>query len=142
MNRTNYFVFGFLAGVLLAGGIRLVQDPAKREGIEPALPSDRAVIQVQVEGAVAAPGVYVMDEDSRLMDALAAAGGLLPEADWSGLNLAANLYDTQKIEIPYLSDTQLDDGAVAEIPPPDAGFAAGSQIQSPITETQAPSTAT
>ena len=63
---------------------------------------------------MANPGVYLMDKDSRLMDALAAAGGLLPEADWSGLNLAATLYDTQKIEIPYRSDGN---GAVASPPP-------------------------
>jgi murein DD-endopeptidase MepM/ murein hydrolase activator NlpD len=128
MSRKNFFLFGFLAGILLAGALRLVSSQTEGPEIEPARQSNPPPIQVQVEGAVAAPGLYLMDKDSRLMDALAAAGGLLPEADWSGLNLAATLYDTQKIEIPYLST---DDGTVAERPPPEVDVAAGSRVQSP-----------
>lgn len=135
MKRMNHFIFGLLAVVLLAGGIWLARDSAKSQEVEPPRQSSRTVIQVQVEGAVAAPGVYLMDKDSRLMDALSAAGGLLPGADWSGLNLAATLYDTQKIEIPYLST---DGGAAAEIPAPEVGFLADSL---PIAETQVTPTA-
>lgn len=140
MNRKNFLVFGLLAGILLAGTLWLVQSQAKGPESEPAQRSNPPKIQVQVEGAVTAPGIYLMDKDSRLMDALAAAGGLLPGADWSGLNLAANLYDTQTIEVPYLQD-QTDSGAMASTPPPDVSLAAGSRVQSPITGSQTPSPA-
>lgn len=132
MNRKNFLVFGLLAGILLAGTLWLVQSQAKGPESEPAQRSNPPKIQVQVEGAVANPGIYLMDKDSRLMDALAAAGGLLPGADWSGLNLAATLYDTPKIEIPYRSDGN---GAIAS-PPPEVNFAAGSRVQSPIAGSQ------
>lgn len=138
MKRTKHLLFGFLAGLLLAGGIWLVQSQAGGPGSEPARQSNPPAIQVQVEGAVANPGVYLIDKDSRLMDALAAAGGLLPEADWSGLNLAASLYNTQKIEIPYLRG-KTDSGAMASTPPPAVSLAAGSRVQSPTAGTQTPS---
>lgn len=118
---------------------------ADGQEIEPARQSNPPAIQVQVEGAVANSGVYLMGIDSRLMDALAAAGGLLPGADWSGLNLAAPLYDTQKINIPYLSDNplrdQADSGAMVSTPPPDVSLAAGSRSQSPVAGAQTPSPA-
>lgn len=106
MKRTNDFYFGFLAAILLAGGIWFVWNQAKTEENEPSQLSNHPTLQVRVEGAVADPGVYTMDKDSRLMDALAAAGGLLPSADGSRLNLAAPLYNMQKIQIPYLNDNQ------------------------------------
>lgn len=135
MKRTNLLPFGLLAGFLLAGGIWLVLSQAEGPESEPARKSNPPVIQVRVEGAVANPGVYLMDKDSRIMDALAVAGGLLPGADWSGLNLAATLYDTQKIEIPYLQG-QTDSGAMASTPPPDVSLA-GKRVQSP-TRTPSP----
>lgn len=42
--------------------------------------SANRVIQVEVHGAVMNPGLYVLDEDSRVFQAIAAAGGLIPGA--------------------------------------------------------------
>jgi competence protein ComEA len=60
-------------------------------------------IKVDVSGAVKAPGVYSLDKDSRVFDAVTAAGGLTSEADQSWvaktINLAAKLLDGQKIYI-------------------------------------------
>lgn len=144
MKRINHFSFGFSAGVLLAGGIWLVWNQARMDGIEPHQPSRHPAICVQVTGAVANPGVYFMNEDSRLMDALAAAGGLLPEANWSGLNLAATLYDTQKIEILSLSGTPSHDQTTVstvislDMPTPEGSFEADRNVQSSSAVTYTP----
>ena len=66
-------------------------------------------IRIDVEGAVKNPGVYEQDFDSRIADALEAAGGLNASADrqWiaKNLNLAAKLVDGGKIFIPSLNQT-------------------------------------
>lgn len=60
---------------------------------------------VHVDGAVANPGVYVLHGDSvRVNDAIEQAGGLLPEAETAGLNLAARLEDGQKVHVPVVGE--------------------------------------
>lgn len=64
-------------------------------------PEPEVWITVHVDGAVAAPGVYTLKGDIvRVTDACEAAGGLLAEADTSGVNLAAPLADGVKVHIP------------------------------------------
>jgi competence protein ComEA len=58
------------------------------------------VITVHVAGAVRSPGVVEIAADSRVGDALAAAGGVLPEADLARVNLAAPLADGQQVLVP------------------------------------------
>lgn len=57
-------------------------------------------IIVDVGGAVKVPQVVELDADSRVADAVAAAGGLLETADTAGINQAAFLTDGEKIYIP------------------------------------------
>jgi competence protein ComEA len=65
---------------------------------------------VDVAGAVEKPGVYQLDEGARLVDALAAAGGLASTADriWISryINLAQKLSDGSKIYIPGEDEDQ------------------------------------
>ena len=56
-------------------------------------------IVVDVDGAVAHPGLYKLPPDSRVQAALAAAGGLSPQADAHRINRAANLHDGQKLYV-------------------------------------------
>ena len=56
-------------------------------------------ISVQVSGAVNAPGVYDLDPDARLEDAIVAAGGATEDADLAALNLARRLKDGEDIDI-------------------------------------------
>ena len=57
---------------------------------------------VHVDGAVASPGVYVLEgEDVRVNDLVLQAGGLAEDADTSGLNLAAPLSDGEKVHVPH-----------------------------------------
>jgi len=57
-------------------------------------------MRVSVAGAVATPGVVTLPPDARLIDAAEAAGGLSPDADVSGLNLAGQVGDGEHIVIP------------------------------------------
>ena len=57
-------------------------------------------IFVDVCGAVANPGVYELDEGSRIFQAVDAAGGYLPEAAQNYLNRARSLTDGQQIYVP------------------------------------------
>ena len=68
-------------------------------------PSPKAEIRVQVSGAVVSPGVYAMTEGKRVIDVIAAAGGVRPEADLSGLNLARRVQDEAHYHVPYLGET-------------------------------------
>lgn len=60
----------------------------------------KKVLLVHVAGEVANPGVYELKEGSRVIDALKAAGGGLGSADEDALNLAAKVFDGQKIHLP------------------------------------------
>ncbi|MHB1390319.1 MAG: helix-hairpin-helix domain-containing protein [Thermoleophilia bacterium] len=57
-------------------------------------------IKVHVAGAVAQPGLYEFTAGDRVADALQRAGGALPEADLTQINLAAKLADGQQVVVP------------------------------------------
>lgn len=63
------------------------------------LNSELRKIQVHVTGEVNKPGVYKLDEGSRIMDAVNAAGGFTAKADQNSLNLAKVLEDGEQILI-------------------------------------------
>jgi competence protein ComEA len=87
--------------------------------------STAADVVVHVAGAVAAPGVYHLPGASRVVDAVGAAGGLRPDADTDGVNLAAPVQDGTRIYVPIRGQ-----------PPPasvaDAGQPAASTTPAPI----------
>lgn len=57
-------------------------------------------IYVHVLGAVQRPGLYVLQAESRVVDALAAAGGSTEAADLAGVNLARPVEDGEQILVP------------------------------------------
>ena len=61
-------------------------------------------IVVHVTGAVKNPGIVKLKEDSRIEDAIDAAGGLTEDSDISDVNLAYQLEDGVKIRIPTVDD--------------------------------------
>lgn len=61
--------------------------------------SPTALLVVDVVGPVRNPGVVRLPPGSRVIDALAAAGGLKPGAGRGGLNLAAVLTDGQQVVV-------------------------------------------
>jgi len=56
-------------------------------------------ITVDVAGAVASPGVYSLAANSRVVDAITAAGQILKGADTSDLNLARIMKDGEQIYV-------------------------------------------
>lgn len=88
---------------------------------------------VHVDGAVTNPGVYVVEgEAPRINDAVMLAGGLLPEADTSSLNLAQPLLDGQKVHVPVVGEevaqSSVQDLPVQEVSVSAQGDADGSRI--------------
>ena len=75
---------------------------------EPTAPAQQvaADMRVQVSGAVMSPGVYAVTEGDRVMDAIAAAGGVRPNGDLSGINLARRVQDEAHYHVPFLGETQ------------------------------------
>ena len=76
-------------------------------------------IKVYVCGAVRSPGVYELDADARINDALDAAGGFAENADIDMVNLAEVISDGQKIYFPVEgeeipSDTGKDQNDLAD----------------------------
>ncbi len=53
-----------------------------------------------VTGAVVRPGVYSIDENSRIFNLVQSAGGLLPRADAEALNMAAPVQDGAHVHVP------------------------------------------
>ncbi len=56
-------------------------------------------IKIDIKGAVKNPGVYELDKNSRVSDAIYISGGLTSEADTSVINLSKNLFDEMVIII-------------------------------------------
>ncbi len=73
------------------------------------------VLLVHVLGAVAEPGLVELEPGARVVDAIAAAGGLTAEADASGVNLARPVTDGEQLLVPR----------PGEAPPPQTGAAGG-----------------
>ncbi len=71
-----------------------VRDP--RRGIDE--------IRVDVSGAVLEPGVFTVAPGDRVVDAVALAGGLAPDADRAAVNLARRLVDQDKVVVPRLGE--------------------------------------
>ncbi len=69
------------------------------------LPAPAApTVMVHVVGAVESPGVIELPENSRIVDALAKAGGATEDAVLTGINLARVLFDGEQIVVPALGD--------------------------------------
>lgn len=73
---------------------------AKGENAECEEESGSTSIYVHVCGQVAAPGVYELAKESRLYEAIEAAGGMTKEAAAEYLNQAQPLEDGQKVYVP------------------------------------------
>jgi competence protein ComEA len=61
-------------------------------------------IYVHILGAVVRPGLYLLADGDRAVDAVGAAGGFTATADQSGLNLARRLVDGEQISVPNIGD--------------------------------------
>jgi len=115
-----------LVSGLAAGGYLILRPPSRPVGdfqaVDEAAAGDQAArepheLTVYVAGAVNHPGVVLLEEGDRVIDAIEAVGGPLPEADLEALNLAQAVQDGQKIAVPVKGP-----GNVPAVP--DAGYGA------------------
>lgn len=84
-------------------------------------PEKPEVIVVDVAGAVGAPSLVTLQADSRVGDAIEAAGGFAADADAARVNRAAKLQDGQQVYVPRMGEAGGGgSGAVA----PDVGASA------------------
>lgn len=72
-------------------------------------------VVVHVAGAVARPGVQRLPAGARVIDAVEAAGGLLPGADSARVNLAGEVVDGTQVYVPAVGE------AVPEVASPGGG---------------------
>jgi competence protein ComEA len=99
MKTWQSILLGILFGLFISGAILLVIAPPRGKPIELSGLPTPAPLVVYITGSVIHPGVYSLPRLSRVSNAIDAAGGLLPDADQSAINLAAKLVDGQKIVV-------------------------------------------
>jgi len=108
LKRNIIFLALFFTGILfIIVGIFQQTSPNEEISLEKAVDSEEATAQsiyVDVGGAVMAPGLYKLDDGSRIQDVLVMAGGFSSDADREYiaqyLNLAQRLTDGAKLFIP------------------------------------------
>lgn len=101
VERASPVVEGASGSKGAAGGDEGAGEAGESPGEEGEAPEP---VVVHVDGAVVAPGVYVLAEGSRVNDAVLAAGGLSEGADTSALNLASVLADGEKVHVPVAGE--------------------------------------
>jgi competence protein ComEA len=136
LTRREQIVLGFLAAALILGSTTVIalkrgdrgpqplvvetsgtgpvpavprSGAAAAAPLEPAPPAIEVVVSIQ--GAVIKPGVYRMDQVSRVHDLIQAAGGLAPGARTVDINLAARLIDGTTLRVPGRFDPEGADSA-------------------------------
>ena len=71
--------------------------------------SEEDFIIVHITGGINNPGIVKLKENSRIEDAIEAAGGLTEDSDITDVNLAYVLEDGVKIRIPIIDDSDDND---------------------------------
>lgn len=115
-------VLGAVAGGVVQQVAQGVAPPPVAVSAAPAATSAASLI-VDVQGAVASPGVYTLPEGARVLDAIARAGGAAEGAAPGGLNLARPVVDGEQLLVP--TEEEAEAGAAAM---PAAGGAPGGLV--------------
>ena len=83
-----------------SAGSRSFAHSNPKKTIEPVQAPSPEETVVHVVGAVRSPGVYKLKSNSRVQDAVHAAGGPTSQADLAGIDLAAKLVDGEQVRVP------------------------------------------
>ena len=110
MSRNRALAYGTAVLVLLAVGGRFLLDSGTARRGDARAASSSALVEVEptaprklvvhVVGAVRRPGLYELEEGSRVAAAIELAGGSKPKAALELVNLAAPVADGQQIVVP------------------------------------------
>ncbi len=68
---------------------------------------EKVIYQVDIKGEVASPGIYSLEESSRIIDVINMAGGLTENANTTVINLSKKIYDEMVIII--YSNSEVED---------------------------------
>ena len=114
---TAVAVLAFIAGIVFfvtsddqSGSTQLI--------LPTATPVPVVELKVYITGAVENPGVYTVNEGDRLSNVIEAAGGALPDADLTAVNLAARVDDEDHWHIPTVREPVGGPNAQAPAPLP------------------------
>jgi len=89
-----------------------------------------AKLVIDIKGEVKRPGVYELDEGSRVIDAINLAGGVTDQGVTTTINLAEKLQDGMVIYIP--SQKELEKGNVPQLTSPTSGSVEGNNSSSAL----------
>jgi competence protein ComEA len=102
--RALAYIALLLAALTFAGRFAFSSQGGNEQVLQPAVvraePAPARKLLVHVVGAVRAPGLYRLDEGSRIDDAITAAGGPRPKAALDLVNLASPVADGQQVLVP------------------------------------------
>jgi competence protein ComEA len=112
VERFRLPIVGVLCCLLLSAGVVIYLRRPVNQPIEIVEPSPSPVpspvqVAVYVTGAVQNPGVYYLPGESRVQDALEAAGGPTADADLDRVNLAQRVHDEDQIYFPEVGEESL-----------------------------------
>ena len=82
----------------------IIEEDTSQEKLENISNSLSTEIIVHIAGAVENEGIQKLPENSRVADAIEAAGGLTSDANTKNINLAQKILDGQKIYIPTITE--------------------------------------
>ena len=85
----------------------VLEEVSKEEEKEPE--KKQEMICVYICGQVVNPGVYELEKDSRIFEAVQLAGGFTDQADLEEVNQAQKMEDGQQISIPSIQDKEAND---------------------------------
>ncbi|MGP4016356.1 ComEA family DNA-binding protein [Saccharopolyspora sp. 5N708] len=117
--RSGVIALGLVAGAVLLGVFvlswtsRPTAESAPPPVLPPPLPTATAAapeLVVSVVGRVVRPGLVTVSPGDRVADAVAAAGGPLPDTDLAGLNLARRLVDGEQLYVAVPAPPQAQSG--------------------------------
>lgn len=97
-------VLAIAAIAVVIGLVRSAAPPAASVPVAVADPTPPPVY-VHVSGAVAHPGLYRLDDGARVVDVVAAAGGLADDADAAAINLARPLSDGEQLHVTRVGES-------------------------------------
>lgn len=101
MKKKN-IIIGCVVIVLIVIGILINKDkPVESTSVNNNLPQQTSnhQIAIDIKGEVKSPGLYYLNSNSRVIDAINIAGGITPFADIENINLANKLEDGMIVNI-------------------------------------------
>jgi competence protein ComEA len=99
MKQAKLLLMGTIFGLLSSAIIIIIASPQHGKAMTLIPLSTPGPIIVYVTGAVNKPGIYSLPIQSRVNDAIQAAGGMLDSADERLINLAARITDGERIVV-------------------------------------------